>query len=119
MVYVDPRKGINPEWYAKNKSCSLWEYVPWPFKWIPGLEKLVGPVGNFIAGDQASTFEIPIRDRNSTTFVKAGLMICYEDIFPQLPKSIMNQGAELLIVSTNDAWFKEEGVLSNMQLIQS
>ncbi len=109
LVYVDPKKGINPEWYAKQILVPFGEYVPWPFKWIPGLEKLVGPVGNFIAGDQASTFEIPIRDRNSTTFVKAGLMICYEDIFPQLPKSIMNQGAELLIVSTNDAWFKEEG----------
>ena len=36
-------------------------------------------------------------------------MICYEDIFPKVSRRLIGHGAELLIVSTNDAWFQEEG----------
>lgn len=109
MVYVDPATGMNPEWYAKQTLVPFGEYVPWPFHWIPGLEKLVGPVGNFTAGDQTLLFDLPIGDKNSSSFVRAGLLICYEDIFPVISRNAVIQGAELLIVSTNDAWFKEEG----------
>ena len=109
MVYIDPVNGMNPEWYAKQVLVPFGEYVPWPFTWIPGLEKMVGPVGNFSPGDQSFLFDLPIREENSTSFIKAGLLICYEDIFPAIPREANKMGAELLIVSTNDAWFKEEG----------
>ena len=109
MVYIDPVKGINPEWYAKQILVPFGEYVPWPFRWIPGLEKMVGPVGNFSPGDRAYLFDLPFGDGNITSFIRTGLLICYEDVFPEVPRRAVEQGAELLIVSTNDAWFEEEG----------
>ena len=109
MVYIDPTEGMNPEWYAKQTLVPFGEYVPWPFHWIPGLEKMVGPVGNFSAGDRAFLYDLPIREENSTSFLKTGLMICYEDIFPVIARDAVANGAEVLIVCTNDAWFEEEG----------
>ena len=109
MVYVDPVEGLNPEWYAKQVLVPFGEYVPWPFSYIPGLDKLVGPVGNFSAGDRNFMMDLPIRDGNKTSTIRAGFMICYEDIFPAIPCKMVEQGAEILIVSTNDAWFMEEG----------
>ena len=77
------------------------------FHLIPGLDKLVGPVGNFIPGDKAYLFDLPFRDGNITKTVRAGVLICYEDIFPKVSRRLIGHGAELLIVSTNDAWFQE------------
>ena len=84
MVYVDPVEGLNPEWYAKQVLVPFGEYVPWPFSYIPGLDKLVGPVGNFSAGDRNFMMDLPIRDGNKTSTIRAGFMICYEDIFPAI-----------------------------------
>ena len=109
MVYVDPTEGMNPEWYAKQVLVPFGEYVPWPFSYIPGLDKLVGPVGNFSAGDRSFMMDLPIRDGNISSTIRAGFMICYEDIFPAISREMVEQGAEILIVSTNNAWFMEEG----------
>ena len=42
-----PETGFQDNWYAKRILVPFGEYVPFPFKWIPGLRKLVGPVGSF------------------------------------------------------------------------
>ncbi len=109
MVYVDPQKGMNPEWYAKQILVPFGEYVPFPFSLLPGLRKLVGPVGNFSPGNDSVAMELPVRKDDSTAAVRAGLLICYEDIFPSLSRNAVAKGARFLIVSTNDAWFGEEG----------
>jgi apolipoprotein N-acyltransferase len=109
MVYIDPQEGMRPEWYAKQVLVPFGEYIPKPFGVIPGLKKLVGPVGDFSPGNHVYLFDLPISDGNSSGFVRAGILICYEDIFPSLSRRAVEQGAELLIVSTNDAWFAEEG----------
>jgi apolipoprotein N-acyltransferase len=109
MVYVDPAKGMNREWYAKQVLVPFGEYVPVPFHLIPGLDKMVGPVGNFSPGDRPILFDLPIKNNGSPTTVRAGALICYEDIFPAVSRTAVDYGAELLLVSTNDAWFAEEG----------
>jgi len=107
MVWVDPQSGVQPEWYAKQVLVPFGEYVPFPFDFIPGLRKMVGPVGNFTVGEYPHIFEIPIA--GSPDPVKVGTLICYEDIFPALTREAVHQGVDVLVVSTNDAWFKEEG----------
>ena len=62
---------------------GLWflfgEYVSFPFKWIPGLQKMVGPVGNFQSGNEIKTFS-PVPNLGQKS-IKIGPLICYEDIF--------------------------------------
>jgi apolipoprotein N-acyltransferase len=38
-----------------------------------------------------------------------GPLICYEDTFPQLARSSVRTGADLLTVQTNNGWFGEGG----------
>ncbi len=34
-----------------------------------------------------------------------GVMICYESVFPSVAQSLAREGAEVLVLLTNDAWF--------------
>ena len=38
-----------------------------------------------------------------------GVLICYEDIFPELARDSAQSGAEVLAVVTNNAWYGEGG----------
>jgi apolipoprotein N-acyltransferase len=105
VCLVRPDEGLAPDVYSKRILVPFGEYVPTGFSWIPGLEKLVGPIGRFKAGDQPVLHPVRANDRS----LQAGALICYEDIFPQLPRSTILAGADFLFVSTNNAWFGEEG----------
>ncbi len=98
-------EGLAPAIYSKRVLVPFGEYVPFGFSWIPGLEKLVGPIGSFAAGDRPAVLPVRAGERN----LLAGPLICYEDIFPQLSRSTVQAGADFLFVSTNNAWFGEEG----------
>jgi len=57
----------------------------------------VETIGDFTPG----TFREPISCQNA----KIGVLICFESIFPGLARKRVNQGAMVLVVATNDAWF--------------
>lgn len=103
-----PDTGFENNWYAKRILVPFGEYVPFPFKWIPGLRKLVGPIGSFKEGQDVKTFTLKSKHASSD-LLKVGPLICYEDIFPSLCRDIALSGVDLFFVSTNDAWFGEEG----------
>lgn len=103
-----PETGFQDNWYAKRILVPFGEYVPFPFKWIPGLRKLVGPVGSFKQGSEVKTFTVE-RKGNGLSPLKIGPLICYEDIFPRLCRETALSGVDLFFVTTNDAWFGEEG----------
>jgi apolipoprotein N-acyltransferase len=106
VVKVEPESGLSKEWYAKQILVPFGEYVPFPFSYIPGLTRLVGPVGTFTAGNEFQSFSV-ITDRN--TSVKILPLVCYEDIFPGLAGEMQYSANSLIFVTTNDAWFAEEG----------
>ena len=101
-----PQTGLDRQWYAKRTLVPFGEYVPLPFRWLPGLSRLVGPVGNFTKGDFFVPLDFPLSKGRNLTF---GPLICYEDIFPNLARDAVRKGSEILFVTTNDAWFGEEG----------
>lgn len=105
---VSPSRGLNPEFYAKQILVPFGEYVPFPFNWIPGLRKLVGPVGDFKAGESSFVFEIRYGEKDSQK-MRIGSLICYEDIFPRLSREVALRDLDFLFVTTNDSWFGEEG----------
>ena len=103
-----PGSGFENNWYAKRILVPFGEYVPFPFKWIPGLRKFVGPIGSFKEGQELKTFTFKSKSEGSDS-LEVGPLICYEDIFPSLCRDIALSGVDLFFVSTNDAWFGEEG----------
>ncbi len=85
--------------YDKVHLVPYGEYVPLR-KFFPFLSKMVVGVGDFRRGDGFHPLSIPANHR-------AGILICYEAIFPEYSRSYKRQGTELLVNITNDAWFGE------------
>ena len=106
VAKVSPLQGLDPLWYAKRKLVPFGEYIPFPFSFIPGLSRFVGPIGNFTSGDDFQPISLSGGNKDELTI---GPLICYEDIFPGLAQGAALAGNDLIFVSTNDAWFGEEG----------
>ena len=81
--------------YDKIKLVPFGEYVPLR-KALFFAEKLVRAVGEFTFG----TNDRPLQGRFSY-----GPAICYEVVFPQIPRTQVRNGADVLVTITNDAWY--------------
>lgn len=101
---VDPLRGVPAEGYAKRKLVPFGEYIPLRSA-LGWLDKVVPIGGDFIPGQSAEPLMLPVGAQR----VSAGVLICYEDIFPALARESVLNGAEVLMVLTNNAWFGEGG----------
>jgi len=72
------------------------EYVPLA-KLLPFVKKMVEGIGDFSPGSGI----VPLQ----ATTCKAGILICFEGIFPEISREYVVKGADLLVNITNDAWF--------------
>ena len=74
------------------------EYIPFPqiFQYLEGL---TAESGAFAHGVQRPAMEIP------KSAERLGLFICYEAIFPEISRELVEKGATVLVNITNDAWF--------------
>ena len=95
-VLLDP-KGEARGFYRKIHLVPFGEYVPME-KLLFFASPLVEAVGSFSAGRDLS----PINAGG----VKLGVNICYEAIFPGLIRDQVNEGAEVLVNLSNDAWYE-------------
>ncbi len=83
--------------YDKIHLVPFGEYVPLK-KILFFIDKLVVGIGDFVRGEEYSIAE--------TQIGKFATPICYEIIFPGLIRRFyLNNGGDLLITITNDAWF--------------
>lgn len=88
--------------YDKRHLVPFGEYIPLRSV-LFFLEKLVVGIGDFAPGTGPMTLFLPgMGDRSGIRF---GVAICYEVIFPDLVRRMANEGANLLLTITNDAWF--------------
>ena len=58
VVVISPSSGLGQEFYAKQKLVPFGEFVPFPFDLIPGIRRMVGPVGDFGAGMNSRSFHL-------------------------------------------------------------
>lgn len=82
--------------YDKVHLVPYGEYVPL-HSLFPFLDKLVAGVGDFKSG--RGYYPLLMDDK------KIGVLICFEDIFPEASRGYRRNGASLLVNITNDAWF--------------
>jgi apolipoprotein N-acyltransferase len=81
--------------YDKIRLVPFGEYVPLR-KMLFFAHKLVHAVGQFEFG----TKDTPLDGK-----FRYGPAICYEVVFPQIPRTQVVHGANVLVTITNDAWY--------------
>jgi apolipoprotein N-acyltransferase len=82
--------------YYKTHLVPFGEYVPLK-KFLPFLAPLVEAVGDFSFG----TIEQPLKWQEA----RAGILVCFESVFPELSRKWVLAGANMLVNLTNDAWY--------------
>jgi len=92
---INPSGKVNGR-YDKAHLVPFGEYVPFK-KWLPSLGKIVEQVGDFKPGRKGDTLRW--KDTN------LGIQICFEIIFSELSRMMVNNDAGLIVNITNDAWF--------------
>lgn len=92
--------------YLKQKLVPFGEFLPYRSffeTFVPVLAEINILSEDVVAGSEASVFE--------TASGGVGAIICYESIFPEICRKSVNDGADIIIVSTNDSWFGSSGAL--------
>jgi len=95
-VYLVSPDGQTAAYYDKLILVPFGEYVP--------LQPLLFFVDKVVEGAEGFA---PGSGPHALAFGshRAGVMICYEAIFPALARRLVASGADLLVNVTNDAWF--------------
>lgn len=94
--FVLKKSGEIGDMYFKSHLVPFGEYVPLKTV-LPFLAPLVENVGDFSPGK----IEKPLLAGK----IKAGSLICFESIFPDISRKWVNNGANMLVNLTNDAWY--------------
>ena len=81
--------------YDKIRLVPFGEYVPLR-RMLFFARKLVRAVGDFEFGK---------KDTPLIGLLRYGPAICYEIVFPQIPRTQVVHGADVLVTITNDAWY--------------
>jgi apolipoprotein N-acyltransferase len=82
--------------YRKVYLVPFGEHLPFDNS-FPGLKKIDLGQGEYMPGEEFTVF--------SLGEFKFSALICFEAIFPRLVRRMVNNGAELLVNITEDAWF--------------
>ena len=86
-------------YYDKIHRVPFGEYVPGS-KYFPWLVDWIGMGRDLTPGRAYTVFELPKGGR-------AGVNICFEDVFPEISRNFTLRGANLLLTITNDSWYNE------------
>ncbi len=94
--------------YDKHHLVPFGEWFPYQYK-LPGKLKDINlGWGDFFPGN-IKTVKIMGH--------KAGILICFESIFPEISRKMAKMGAEVLFVITNDGWFgKSKGPVEHFEM---
>ena len=84
----------------KRKLVPFGEYVPLRNlikTFVPSIDEISPREEEIVPFDEECVIE--------TKLGKIGGIICYDSCFPQLSRESVKEGAEIITLSTNDAWF--------------
>jgi apolipoprotein N-acyltransferase len=98
-AYLVSGRGMVAAWYDKMQLVPFGEYVP--------LRSLLGSIVNRVVNGFGDMFPGRTQTIFSVNGARLGTLICYESIFPNLARSAVKDGANILVNITNDAWYGE------------
>jgi apolipoprotein N-acyltransferase len=86
--------------YRKRRLVIFGEYIPLE-RWLPFMKYLTPVGGSFTRGGKPRPFVIP------ELHTKISVLICFEDVFPQLARLDVQPDTDFLLNLTNNGWFGE------------
>ena len=95
-LLLKPGRGIADR-YSKEHIVPFGEYVPYS-ETFPWLARAAGMGRNLTRGKRFNPLEL-------APDVRAGVSICYEDVYAYVSRNHAKNGANVLLVITNDAWY--------------
>ncbi len=112
LVLIEPGKRFFDEGYNKRHLVPFGEYLP--LRTI--ISFLIPPLTEIAMLEDDLT---PGRDSGilESGGVRFGSLICFDSIYEELARASVLDGAEVLVVSTNDSWFYDSaaGRMHNAQ----
>ncbi len=106
LFLVEPDGTFREEFYAKRHLVPFGEYVPMRdliMTLIPPLANLSALDGDLAAGIDSALFE--------TEWGELGSLICFDSIYEELALDSVRDGADLLLISSNDSWFYDSAAV--------
>src|SRR5205085_10758025 len=91
--------------YDKIRLMPFGEYVPVPH-WMPGADSIRGVVGDFTPGERYTLMPL-----GGPEAPRAGVFICLESAYPFIARRFTEEGADVLIEMTNDAYQGDTAVV--------
>jgi apolipoprotein N-acyltransferase len=82
--------------YDKIRLLPFGEYLPFKDK-IPWASVGIPKIGDYVPGSEFTIFELPE--------YRFAVTICWENIFPDLVRKFVREGAQFIVNITNEAWF--------------
>lgn len=94
-ILVAPNRRVAAT-YHKSHLVPFGEYVPLG-NLLFFVRKMTKAAGFFLPGEDVAPIDSP--------FGALGMLICYEDVFPEISRELALAGAGILVNITNDAWY--------------
>lgn len=113
IVMIDENGNFGDTAYKKQHLVPFGEYVPMRdviTKVFPILSRISLLSYDITPGDRSTVFE--------TEGGKVGALICFDSIYETAALESVRNGAEILILPTNDSWF-DDSRAGNMHLAQA
>ena len=110
IYLIDPDGTIRDEYYAKRHLVPFGEYIPMQTLievMLPPLAELSQLNGVLAAGEDTALFY--------TEYGTLGSLICFDTIYEQLTLDSVRDGAEIIVVASNDSWFYDSGAVYQHQ----
>lgn len=100
LLFVVPEGNVSETVYAKRHLVPFGEYVPLR----SAMEVLVPPLAelslfgeDLVEGEGSNLYD--------SVYGSIGSVICFDSIYEALVLETVRDGAELIVISTNDSWF--------------
>lgn len=100
-AYYINERGLSEDIYFKRKLVPFGEFLPFRklLDMIPFLDNI-----NMLSYDLTSG-KLPLI--TETDNGKIGCLICFDSVYPNLARTSVKNGAELITIITNDSWYKD------------